>query len=104
MGEQPVWAVLIGACGGERARIPLADSTARAELPLRRIAEEGLRLDAVAVILLRPASNIDCVPCTQEWSAIRTAKTTLGQIGLRLHDYILWQGDQCVSLRQTGQI
>ena len=104
MGDDALWAVLIGHCGREVARVPFADTLARDALPLRDLANEGLRLDAAALVIVRLAADSRCMPCAQEAGAINAASRTLHAIGMRLHDYIMWHGETCVSLRLKGQI
>ena len=104
MGDDTLWLILIGRCGTETARLSLGNWAARDALPLRRVVEEGLGRNAAAVIVARRAADEGCMPCTIEQRAIETAQRTLHPLGLRLHDYILWHGDACVSLRLTGQL
>lgn len=102
MGESRLWAVFIGASGDERLRTPLSPWSPRDRLPLRRIAEQGLRHDAAAVILARATDTQDCTVSAEEIGRIRDAKRTLDPIGLRLHDFIVWHGERSVSLRRAG--
>ena len=104
MGKQALWAVLVGHCGRELGRVALPRPAARNVLPLREIASEGLRQGAAALVIIRDAATEACEPCALEKSAIDKARQTLGAIGLRLHDYILWHGERSVSLRLTGKL
>jgi hypothetical protein len=102
MGEHIMWAVLLKGCGQELARVALRGSPVREELPLRALASEGLRHHAAGMVVIRCAADESCRPGAQELNAIGIARRTLGAIGLTLHDYILWHGDICASLRDAG--
>ncbi len=97
-----LWTVLLANCGRELARVPLPAPASRGDLPLRDLAGLGLRHDVAALLIVRHAADAQCRPCRQELDAIERARRTLGAIGLRLHDYILWHGECCVSLRAAG--
>ena len=104
MDDDTLWVILIARSGAEECRIPIADSTQRHALPLRHIAEQALRHDVDALAVLRPAADECCVPYPADFQAIHSMRATLGPIGVRLHDYILWQGDRCHSLRLAGKL
>lgn len=104
MGAHSLWVISLGQCGREVARGVMPSSTTRGDLPLRELADEGLRQDAAALVVVRDAADARCLPCAEELDAIDHARHTLGAIGLRLHDYILWHGERCVSLRLTGRL
>lgn len=99
-----LWAVLLAESGLEVARVALPRPDTRDELPLRDLATEGLRHDAAALVVVRDAADAACVAGAVELDAVDKARRTLGAIGLRLHDYILWHGERCVSLRQAGKL
>jgi DNA repair protein RadC len=104
MGGHALLAILLAEEGCELARIALSTPKSRDELPLRDMAAEGLRHDATAMIVVRAANDEACLPCADEMRMIDKARRTLGAIGLRLHDYILWHGEHSVSLRLTGRL
>ena len=104
MGDNTLWVILIEKCGAESRRIPFVNPPARNVLPLRYIAQQALRHDVAAVALIRPAADEHCTPCAGELGAVHAMRATLGPIGLALHDYILWRGNRCRSLRLAGQL
>jgi hypothetical protein len=104
MDGASLWLVAMNSAGDEIGRSAIDDSADRGVLPLRWLAQEGLRCSAAALILIRHARDATCTIDSSEHAAINRAKATLGAIGLQLHDYILWHGAHSVSLRQTGQL
>jgi DNA repair protein RadC len=102
MGSEALWVILLAESGQEVARVGLPRPPDRDQLPLRELAAEGLRHDAAAMILVRDADDAACRPCPVEMTMIETARRTLSVIGLRLFDYILWYGEHCASLRESG--
>lgn len=103
-GAHILWAILLVEDGGELACIALAGSPVRDDLPRCELDSFELRHNASAMIVVRDAADPAFIPCAAELRAIITARHTLGAIGLRRHDYILWCGERCVSLRQARQL
>lgn len=73
-----------------------------AELPLRLIIEEALRIGTEAVIVAHNHPSGDPSPSAEDLRVSRLFADTLRALGMRLVDHLIFAGDEVGSLRDLG--
>ena len=75
-----------------------------ADLPLRTIVEEALRLGTHGVIVAHNHPSGDANPSAEDLRVSRIVADTLRNLGMRLVDHLIFAGDDVRSLRDLGLI
>ena len=73
-----------------------------ADLPLRAIVAEALRLDACAMIVAHNHPSGDARPSEEDIDATRILAETAGRLDIRLLDHLIFAGDDRASFRALG--
>jgi DNA repair protein RadC len=73
-----------------------------ADLPLRAIVAESLRLDARAMIVAHNHPSGDARPSDADVEATRILAETARRLDLRLLDHLIFAGPACTSFRALG--
>jgi DNA repair protein RadC len=73
-----------------------------ADLPIREIFSQALRLDAQGLVLAHKQFSGDASPSEQDLVATRALADTARSMGIRLLDHLIFAGEQSVSLRGMG--
>ena len=73
-----------------------------AGLPFRAIVEEALRLGSAALVLAHnhPAGTL--APSEEDLAVTRRLAQVVETLGIRLHDHLIFAGEDCLSLRGLG--
>jgi DNA repair protein RadC len=79
-------------------------TTDRADLPVRAIVSEALRLGATGMILAHNHPSGEAEPSEQDVAATAAFARTLRDVGIRLHDHLVFAGGDCASFRALGLI
>jgi DNA repair protein RadC len=90
---------------GERRVLGVGEypgSTDAADLPLRAIIEEALRLGSYELILAHNHPSGDPQPSEADLRASRLLAETARNLGLRLIDHLIFAGEDMRSLRELG--
>lgn len=90
---------------GERRVIAVSEyagEAAHAELPLRRMIEEALRLGSEGLVVAHNHPSGDPEPSEADLSATRELAATARSLGIALHDHLILAGGEWRSLRQMG--
>jgi len=99
-------AIAVAHLDGERRLIELVviDPAAphEAELPLRRILEDALRVGAAGLLLAHNHPSGDAQPSWDDVEATRELAATAASLGIRLHDHLIFAGGETCSLRRLG--
>jgi DNA repair protein RadC len=77
-------------------------STDAADLPLRAIIEEALRLGSTELIVAHNHPSGDPQPSVADLMASRRLSETARNLGLRLVDHLIFAGEESRSLRDLG--
>jgi len=72
------------------------------ELPLRAIIADALRLDCNGMVVAHNHPSGDPTPSEQDRAATRLLAITLGGLGIRLVDHLIWGGGRWTSFRALG--
>lgn len=78
---------------GERAAI---------DLPVRRIIADALRLEAAGLLLAHNHPSGDAQPSWDDVESTRELADTAARLGMRLHDHLIFAGDELCSLKGLG--
>lgn len=81
-----------------------AFSMSQADLPVRRIVEDALRLGAVGLMIAHNHPSGDAQPSWDDVESTRELADTAARLGIRLHDHLIFAGDEVCSLRALGLI
>ena len=73
-----------------------------AELPLRRILEDALRLGSAGILLAHNHPSGDAQPSWDDVESTRELAATADRLGIRLHDHLIFAGEETCSLRALG--
>ena len=73
-----------------------------AELPLRRILEDALRLGSAGLLLAHNHPSGDAQPSWDDVESTRELAATTARLGIRLHDHLIFAGGETCSLRALG--
>lgn len=73
-----------------------------AELPLRAIVAEALRLDAAGMIVAHNHPSGEARPSEADVAATAALARALRPLGIRLHDHLIFAGADCASFRDLG--
>ncbi|HYG30105.1 MAG TPA: JAB domain-containing protein [Allosphingosinicella sp.] len=99
-------AIAVAHLDGDRRLIELVviDPAAphEAELPLRRILEDALRLGAAGLVLAHNHPSGDAQPSWDDVEATRELASTAARLGIRLHDHLIFADAEPCSLRGLG--
>jgi len=74
----------------------------REEVPVRRIVEDALRLGATGLVLAHSQPGGDAQPSWDDINVTRELAETALRLGIRLHDHIIFAGDDVTSFRAMG--
>jgi DNA repair protein RadC len=77
-------------------------STDRAELPLREVIEDALRLGSTVLIVAHNHPSGDADPSAEDLRVSRLLGDTARNLGIRLLDHIIFAGAETRSLRELG--
>jgi DNA repair protein RadC len=77
-------------------------ATDAADLPVRRIVEDALRLGARGLIIAHNHPSGDAQPSWDDIEATRELAETAARLGIRLHDHLIVAGAETSSLRALG--
>jgi DNA repair protein RadC len=72
------------------------------ELPVRAIIAEALRLDAAGLILAHNHPSGDPMPSAADQAATRNLIRVAGDLGIQVHDHLIFAGPHCRSFRALG--
>ena len=81
----------------------LGEETA-VDLPLRPIIADALRLDAAGLILAHNHPSGDPTPSQADIEATRKLARIASQLGIQVHDHLIFAGVACRSFRALGLI
>jgi DNA repair protein RadC len=73
-----------------------------AELPLRRILEDALRLGSAGLLLAHNHPSGEAQPSWDDIESTRELAGTAARLGIRLHDHLIFAGGETCSLRALG--
>lgn len=73
-----------------------------AELPVRRIIEDALRLGAAGIVIAHNHPSGDASPSRDDVEATRELAEVAVRLGIRLHDHLIFAGGEVCSLRGLG--
>lgn len=104
MHDRRTWAIFLDGSQGEAGRLAVCFPGGSATDALRTIVAEALRLQAVAIVMICPSDAGDCTAGLRDMQTIEAMRATVRPLGIALHDYILWHGERCVSLRLSGRV
>jgi DNA repair protein RadC len=76
--------------------------TSEAEVPLRMIVEEALRLGTSGLVIAHNHPSGDPEPSEEDLRVSRTVADTARNLGMRLIDHIIFGGEDARSLRDLG--
>jgi DNA repair protein RadC len=79
-----------------------AGEAAHAELPLRQIMGEALRLGSEGLVVAHNHPSGDPEPSEADLSATRELAATARSLGIALHDHLIFAGGEWRSQRQMG--
>lgn len=80
----------------------LLGEEAAIDLPLRPIIADALRLDAVGMILAHNHPSGNRMPSEADRAATRKLIRVAGELGIQVHDHLIFAGGQCGSFRALG--
>ena len=91
---------------GERRVIAVAEQPAEFEetvlLPMRTIFAEALKLGSAGLVIAHNHPGGDPQPSQADIDATRRIAETAASLGIRLHDHLVFAGDDCLSFRDLG--
>ena len=79
-----------------------ASAGEHAELPTRMILEEALRLGASGLVIAHKRPTGEAEPTRDDIDATRELAETSARLGIRLHDHLIFAGEETCSLRAMG--
>ena len=79
-----------------------AEAADHIDLPVRRIIEDALRLGAQGLVLAHNHPSGDAQPSWDDVEATRELAETGARLGIRLHDHLIFAGEETCSLRALG--
>jgi DNA repair protein RadC len=79
-----------------------AESRDHVDLPVRRIIEDALRLGAVGLVMAHNHPSGDAQPSWDDIESTREIAETAARLGIRLHDHLIFAGEEFQSLRAMG--
>jgi DNA repair protein RadC len=90
---------------GERRLLRLSEysgSTDSADLPLRAIVAEALRLEAAGMVVAHNHPSGEARPSEEDVAATAVLARALRDLEIRLYDHLIFAGDDCASFRALG--
>ncbi len=72
------------------------------ELPIRPIVADALRFDAVGLILAHNHPSGDPMPSDADVEVTRKLARVAAELGIQLHDHLIFAGPHCQSFRALG--
>jgi DNA repair protein RadC len=72
------------------------------DLPVRRIVEDALRLGAAGLVIAHNHPSGDAQPSWDDVEATRELADTATRLGIRVHDHLIFAGEETCSLRALG--
>ncbi len=72
------------------------------ELPIRPIIADALRLEAAGLIIAHNHPSGDPTPSERDQAATRSLARVAAELGIRLHDHLIFAGPHCRSFRALG--
>lgn len=72
------------------------------DLPLRAIIAEALRLDASGLIIAHNHPSGDPMPSAADRAATANLIRVAGELGIQVHDHLIFAGPHCRSFRALG--
>lgn len=86
----------------ELVLLPSSGAADHAELPVRRIVEDALWLGARGLVIAHNHPSGDAQPSWDDVEATRELADTAARLDVRLHDHLIFAGDDICSLRALG--
>ena len=81
-----------------------AEAADHVDLPVRRILEDALRLGAGGLIIAHNHPSGDAQPSWDDVESTRELVETAARLGIRVHDHLIFAGEDVSSLRALGLI
>lgn len=75
---------------------------AAVDLPLRPIFADALRLNAAGLILAHNHPSGDPAPSEADIAATRRLASVAAELGIQVHDHLIFAGGDCRSFRALG--
>ena len=72
------------------------------ELPVQAMLSTALRLGAKSLIVAHNHPSGDPAPSEADRDATRALAAAAGTVGIRIHDHLIFAGDDCRSFRALG--
>ena len=72
------------------------------DLPVRRIVEDALRLGSAGLVVAHNHPSGDAQPSWDDVESTRELAETGARLGIRLHDHLIFAGEESCSLRALG--
>lgn len=72
------------------------------DVPVRRIAEDALRLGSAGILLAHNHPSGDAQPSWEDVEATRALAETAARLGVRVHDHLIFAASETCSLRGLG--
>jgi len=72
------------------------------DLPVRRIVEDALKLGSRGLVLAHNHPSGDAQPSWDDVESTRELAETASRLGIRLHDHLIFAGEERCSLRALG--
>ena len=105
-----------GAAEGERLAVAHLDGDRRVidvvvigptaprhiDLPVRRVVEDALRRGSRGLLVAHNHPSGDAQPSWDDVDATRELAETAARLGIRLHDHLIFAGEEVCSLRALG--
>ena len=82
----------------------LPGSLGEAEVPVRRILRQALRLGTQALIVAHNHPSGDSAPSREDREATAYLAETARRLGIELRDHLIFAGKECTSFRELGLI
>lgn len=83
-------------------RLSYARGPARIDLPIRAIVADALALASYGLIIAHNHPSGAARPSESDVSATRMLSNVIRPLGFRLHDHLVFGGNECFSFRALG--
>ena len=72
------------------------------DLPVRRVVEDALRFGSAGLVIAHNHPSGDAQPSWDDVEATRELAETAARLGIRIHDHLIFAGEEVCSLRGLG--